>query len=309
MSSALPLTQLADVAERQHGCLTRAQALEAGYSRSGISRRLSTREWERLLPGVYRIAGTERNLLQAVMAAVLWAGSGSFASHRTAGYLMGLDGIDPGPIEVSAPRRMKSPSTDLIFHKVGPSEANERGVIEGIPVTAAARTLIDLAMFLDENQLTACLESALRGRLVSVARMRWELRQDRALNQPGIAKLRKILASMSPETPSTGSVLEVEAERLFRSGRLPMPHRQFNVVEGGKFLARVDFAYPALKIAIEIDGFAYHSSPSDFQRDRERLNALLANGWIVIHVTNEHLKRKRLEIIAEIRRVLRLRGN
>ena len=50
-------------------------------------------------------------------------------------------------------------------------------------------------------------------------------------------------------------------------------------------MARVDFAYPELKLAIEVDGFAAHSTVDAFRRDRVRQNALVAAGWTVLRFT------------------------
>lgn len=70
---------------------------------------------------------------------------------------------------------------------------------------------------------------------------------------------------------------------LHRSG-LPAPIAQFRVFDDEGFIARVDFAYPDLRIAIEYDGL-WHGERKAFLDDRRRLNRLVAAGWIVLHVT------------------------
>jgi very-short-patch-repair endonuclease len=49
-------------------------------------------------------------------------------------------------------------------------------------------------------------------------------------------------------------------------------------------VARVDLAYPELRLAIEYDG-AWHDERGQFTKDRRRLNRLAAAGWTVLHVT------------------------
>jgi G:T-mismatch repair DNA endonuclease (very short patch repair protein) len=70
---------------------------------------------------------------------------------------------------------------------------------------------------------------------------------------------------------------------MHRAG-LPAPIAQFTVRNGAVFIARVDFGYPDLKLAIEYDGL-WHGERAQFFRDRRRLNKLLAAGWRVLFVT------------------------
>ena len=55
------------------------------------------------------------------------------------------------------------------------------------------------------------------------------------------------------------------------------------VADGG-FVARVDLAFPDRRVAVEYDG-AWHAEPGQFAKDRRRLDALVATGWTVLHVT------------------------
>ena len=68
-----------------------------------------------------------------------------------------------------------------------------------------------------------------------------------------------------------------------RSG-LPAPVAQFTVRESGRFVARVDFGWPAQRVALEYDGL-WHAEPGQFARDRQRLNRLQAAGWRIVFVT------------------------
>jgi hypothetical protein len=76
---------------------------------------------------------------------------------------------------------------------------------------------------------------------------------------------------------------------LDREG-LPPPVAQFRVFDESGFIARVDFAYPELKVAIEYDG-AWHGGRQAFLSDRRRLNRLVAAGWTVLHVTADDMRR------------------
>src|SRR3981081_1843750 len=90
-------------AGRQHGAITRRQAMNLGMSSSAIVRRVSGGEWVRLFPGVYRLAAANCTWEQTVMAGCLAAGRGAVASHRSAGTLLGMPGL-PRWGEVTVPR-------------------------------------------------------------------------------------------------------------------------------------------------------------------------------------------------------------
>ena len=82
-----------------------------------------------------------------------------------------------------------------------------------------------------------------------------------------------------------------------RSG-LPDPVAQFRIVDGGGFVARVDFAWPERKVAVEYDGL-WHAETEQFAKDRRRLNRLRAAGWTVVFVTAADLHQPS-ELIAQI---------
>jgi very-short-patch-repair endonuclease len=83
------------------------------------------------------------------------------------------------------------------------------------------------------------------------------------------------------------------------------PVAQFTVRDRSGFIARVDFAYPDLRIAIELDGRAYHGDPT-FEHDREKRLRLTTAGWCVVEITWKMLTndpdlvfRRLAEIVAE----------
>lgn len=86
--------------------------------------------------------------------------------------------------------------------------------------------------------------------------------------------------------PASGSVFESLTRVLISEAGLPAPRTQYNVrVPGGRWIARVDFAWPDQRLILECDGFEHHSTRSAFVRDRRRWSALIAAGWRVAVVT------------------------
>ena len=79
-----------------------------------------------------------------------------------------------------------------------------------------------------------------------------------------------------------GSPQETRLRLVLHDSGLPTPVAQFEVRTGGRFLARVDFAWPDRRIALEYEG-AWHTT--QIAADRRRIEALQAVGWRVLFVT------------------------
>jgi very-short-patch-repair endonuclease len=84
---------------------------------------------------------------------------------------------------------------------------------------------------------------------------------------------------------------------------LPHPQAQFEVRVDGRFVARVDLAWPDRKVAVEYDG-VWHADSAQVHRDRRRLNQLVSAGWTVLHVTSVRMHEDFPAVVAEIRAAL-----
>ena len=97
------------IAEKQYGLIERQQALQAGVSPAGVSRRLASRRWLRVLPGVYRFAGAPTSWEQSLKAATLWGGDRCVVSHETAAALHGLTLFSGSRVHVQSPKLLQRP--------------------------------------------------------------------------------------------------------------------------------------------------------------------------------------------------------
>ena len=66
----------------------------------------------------------------------------------------------------------------------------------------------------------------------------------------------------------------------------------------------LDIAFPAAKLAIEIDGRAYHDDAATFENDRWRQNDVVLAGWRVLRFTWQMLTERPQIVLATIRRAL-----
>ena len=82
---------------------------------------------------------------------------------------------------------------------------------------------------------------------------------------------------------------------------LPMPEEEWDVIDGsGRWLARVDFAYPEKKVYIEVDG-SHHETRRQYVDDLARQNELARAGWLPLRFTKEDVDAKSyVRVIAEV---------
>ena len=95
--------------------------------------------------------------------------------------------------------------------------------------------------------------------------------------------------------------METRLKRVLREHGLPTPRFQHEVRFDGRFVARVDAAYPELRLAIEYDSYEHHLGRAALVRDSRRRNALVAVGWSVISVTAPDLTSGANPLITAIR--------
>lgn len=295
--------ELASIAAAQHGAFTRAQALGAGASERTVRRRMATGLWVVTLPGVYRPLWSPAGWLHDVTAASLWAGGEGAVSHRAAAVLLGLDGFEQAPVELTLPRRRSAPRPWVLLH-AGPLAACDLETVGPLTVTNATRTLLDLGAVAHEEAVEIALEDALRRGLTSLPRLRWRLGEATARGRRGPAVVRRILADRGRAAGPAESPLEVRVIRILRRAGLPDPVRQHPVIlESGK-TARIDLAYPDRRVAIECESWRYHGGRQAFEQDLTRRNGLTGLGWQVVHVTWKQATTDPDGVIAAVRRLL-----
>lgn len=301
--SSLHKVRLQQRAFSQHGLVTRAQASDIGLHDRYLSR---TPEWTRVRPGLYRLTAYPTGWRQDVMAAVLVGGPGTVASHRAASMLHGLDGVRNEVVEITlGPRGQTRSLTGVVVHRSAPIERTDRTRRDHIPVTSVTRTLLDLGGVLGVEGVETALESALRHNWTSTSLLRQRLGVLGGRGRPGTAALRQALARRL-EAPPTGSELETRFVQLCRRARLPGGVRQAEVLPAR---ARVDFAWAAERVLVELDGYAYHGSPADHRRDMRRQNAvvMVRSGWAILHYGWDDVVHHEQRVAHELRRVLQHR--
>jgi very-short-patch-repair endonuclease len=271
---------IAAIARQQYGVFSRAQAHEAGLSEESMTRRVISGRWEEMFRAVYRLPGTPITGRQRAMAAVLWGGDASAISHTTAGRLLRLDAVRFDGLHLTVPSTLGLQRSNVTVHRHPTLPKPDLVVVDGIRCTSATRTIIDCGALLADEVLESAFEQARRMGLTSVQALARRAGEICGRGRPGSTRVRRLLAAQQPRSRAMESRLEVKLARLLRNSSIRAPERQYPV---GRF--RLDFAWPSMRIGCECDGFEHHGSRLAWKRDRNRLAAIEAAGWRIVHVT------------------------
>lgn len=282
---------------KQRGLITRLQAIHAGLSERQIDHRLTTGRWRPAHPGVYTAIECSDDWKQRAMAACLWAGDGAALSHRSAALLCGLDGIVTSLVEITTPRALSDPR--VMIHRSRLLTGDHVTRVGGIPVTSPTRTLLNLSAVVPPQRLEVALDDALRRGLTSIARLELEI----GVQAPGLAGARTLRKTLEGYRHAPlESPLERRFLRLLRAAGLPEPEVQHEVRAHGRLIARVDFAYPELRLGIEVDGYRWHSGRVRWAKDLVRRNELTALMWRILHITEGEMAGRQPRAVEIVRR-------
>lgn len=245
--------------------------------------------------GVYAVGHTRISLHGECLAAVLACGPGALLSHESAGWLWGISKMRPAPFAVttSIPRKPRPP---IRIHRSRVLTASDRDLLEGIPVTALPRTLLDLAAVVRFERLQRVLERSEELRLFDLGPVEELL--GRAGGHPGAGRLRRAISLYQPP-PFTRSQFERRFLAAVLEAGLPRPATNF--VEAG---FELDVYWPEERFAVELDTYATHGGHGAFERDRLRQEELLLAGIGMTRVTDVRFASDPEAVIERVARLL-----
>jgi predicted transcriptional regulator of viral defense system len=288
-----------ELAGRQHGVVTRRQLLGLGLGDDQIVRRLRLGRLIRLDAGVYAVGHAALTQRGRWMAAVLGCGTGAALSHFSAAALWGI-GNGRELTHVTAPRRGQSRTAARRHFARLPDD--ERATLDGIPVTTAPRTVLDLAAIADVHAVEIALRNIefrqLRDRLSVPALL------ERYPGHRGALAIRTALAHQSADPGGrTRSPLEDLFLPFLDHFGLPRPRLNFPIHLGEKRY-EVDCFWPAQRVVVELDGFAAHGTRRAFRDDRERDRRLIAAGYRPMRISRDQLEEEPDEIADDLQAAL-----
>ncbi len=297
-----------DLAASQRGLVTHSQLLAHGITDHAIQWWLAAGRLERVHRGVFRTGGSPVEPWQQCLAATLAVGGLVAVSHRAAARCWGVElpvGLVP-EITVSASRSVRLGSGPAGTRRHRSTDLTPDQVVTrmGMPVTDPARTLVDLGAVVHRRLVEDALDDLIGRKLVTIRAARARLDRLAAKGRSGCGVLRMVLDDRTgAERTMSRSRLEAELIRLCARAGLPRPVFQHEVVVGGR-RRRLDFAFPAWRLAIEVDGYESHSRYDVFEDDRRRANDLELSGWTVLRFTWAQVIQHPDYVVALLRRAL-----
>lgn len=220
----------------------------------------------------------------------------------TAAWLHGIDvrREDDLDVHVSFPRGKRLRNRPGMVVTQETLAVSDWTAIDGVRVTTALRTAFDCLRLLSWPEGVVVADAMTHAGLVKEAELRTYFAGKRRLRN-----LRRGEALLDEVDPKAESPMETRMRLRMTSSGLPRPEAQYVVrTPTGGFVARVDLAYPAVRLAIEYDGAWHWQQRRADDRRRARLRAL---GWEVLVYDADDVFKAPDAMCAEIARALRTR--
>lgn len=267
-----------DLAADQDGVITRLQLRGCGLTDDVIDTLHERGTLTRPARGVYLVGGAPQTYRARLWIASL--STGGPLGFATAAQLWGVadEANDVVHVVIDHGRRVYPPRWVRVHRVPVPPAALSRRA--GLPATARSWTVLDYLPTLPSGERSRLADRAIQRGWITPADVERRLR-----DFPGRTGNRalRVLAGQLGDGAAARS--ERKLHRLLRQAGIAGWAPNFAVWSGGELVAVVDVAIPDKGIAIEVDGWAYHSDVDRFRRDRSRQNDLIMLGWTVLRFT------------------------
>ena len=266
---------------RQAGVIARIQALDAGVSPRQIDRLLASGEWIRVHPGVYRVRSVVPAPESRARAASLWLGPSALLVDAGAAWWWGLSADAPQILTFGVSHHRRSPAGLRLERSF--VDPRDQTVHRGLSVMARPLALLRAAVASETERAGSgitVLDRAKQRGWVSADSLARAF--DRHRGARGTATMRTLLERTGDRAHSE---LERMAVALLRQAGITgfvLNHR--TTLRSGRRV-ELDIAFPGRRVAVELDGYAYHSDPTAHRADLTRANEVMADGWLVRRFT------------------------
>jgi very-short-patch-repair endonuclease len=296
--------RIAADATGQLGAFSREQAHAARLSDDQLRRRVQSGRLDQIGPNAFRSALAPRTELGDLTGLVLDVGEPVWVAGPTAAALHGFDGFRlKKPFHLTLERGRNVRRIGVIIHTTTDLSLIDRAHAHGLPVTSAARTIVELSRTEPPEALARALDSALRDGLISEELLHRRICALRRRGRYGVPKLLDVVSGQEV-TRGGHSWLERHFLRMLSEAGLPRPTTQQVLSKVGDRLVRVDCRFPGTNVVVELLGYRFHSSRVQVARDVERLNALVSDGFAPYQFTYEQVVNDEAYVVVTVRTAL-----
>ena len=287
---------MAELAIRQWGVVSVEQLHTLGLTSAALTRRVQAGRLHRLYRGVYAVGHDRLRREGRFLAAVFACGDGAVLSHLSAAVHWGLLGTEQAKVDVTA-RRGRRGVPGVRLHRSRSLDARDTTTHDGMPITALARTLLDLAAHAPRTRLERALAQAERLRIYDHRAITDVIARTNGHRGGAILARRDRPGAEADAQRARGAVRE-----LVRRAGLPEPLSNHDIEVPDHGREEVDFYWPAHRLVVETDGWETHGTRAAFQADRRKDAALTAAGYTVMRFTYDDVTLEGATVVRRLRR-------
>lgn len=237
-----------------------------------------------------------------VMAATLACEAGTAASHRSSSMLFALRLATRRRVDVTTPGRPGYRRAGIHVHDGRTLMPADVTVIDNIPCTSLARTLLDIAEDATRREVERALDRAEQQRLLDMAAIDDVLA--RADGRRGAKLLRAVIEEHRVGSTLTRNDLEEAFLAIARAAQLPPDAVNVWIAFPEGSGAEADFVYREQRLIVETDGRDPHTIRRAFNADRRRDQRLMLLGWRVVRFTWQQVTHEPADVAATLRGLL-----
>jgi hypothetical protein len=258
-----------------------------------------------MLPGVFRSAQWPCNREQ-ILAAVCARNLSAMIAFTTAGQEWTLRRMMDPKIHVLVPHGASPKMEGVVVHRcrrIDPVDIVHRP--DGIRLTSPPRTLFDCADMIGREATTSVLEQLLNEQRLTFGTVTDTLQRLYHPNRPGSKTMLAVIQSRPAWRTALQSDLEVRVLEEMSRQDLPEPVPQYPIrLPGRDHDIAIDFAWPHLKLAVEVDHPAWHDGAADSHSDKGRDRKLTTIGWTTARITDIDVNGGLRAAVADIAQIL-----
>lgn len=263
--------RIAAVTEEQHGVVSGEQLETVGLSASGVRSRVGRSRLFRVRRGVFALAPTLPPL-GPVAAAVLSCGPRACACHLTGAGIQNLQHDGRVLIDLAVPSPTGRGEGGLVTHSAGRLRPRDIDVVDGIPVTSVARTLLDCAAVVGRRGTERLIQKAEWNGSFDLHAVR-----DLLCHVPGHRGAATLLAAIGDAAGARGATASGYEDNLLvalRAAGAREPECNPPIALGDGEYAYPDFLWRYERLAVELDPRSTHDRTASYRSDRQRDRAL-----------------------------------